>query len=789
MRHDSASARQQLKSSVDAEFHRLREELAKARQRERDLEETRRAMLNLLEDLEEHRLEIDRARREWSSVFDRIRDVMFMHDAEYRVFRANRAYAEAAGMEPEEFIGRPYWEVFPKGDGPLAECKRAMEGTRLMDVVTEEEVVLPNGQIFRSRSFPLGDAHGNYQFSVHIMEDITERHHSEMALRRLSAALCQAGEGIVVCDRDLSISYVNTAMGTLAGWDPAHLVGQNPMVLLAPEYAGCMQQIREEVGRGNGWSGELEILAVDGGRIPVRLSTSPIHDPGDAVAGWVGVFTDLREIKRKEQALRKLNRALETLSAANALLVRAHDETVLAQQVCQVLVTMGGFRMAWIGEAERDEAKTVRPVAWAGHELGFLDSLRISWDDAARGPTSTAIRDGRPVLSNDLENDLAFSPWRDAALARGYRSAIVLPLCVRGQCTGAIHIYAGELNAFDQDEVKLLLELADDVAFGIAAVRERHNRIKAERALRASEQRLRTIIDNEAEGIVVVDANRRILFVNRAAEGILGRKRRSLSGTTFSFPAPSGKPVEMEIARPDGTTATVEVRFIRTEWFGQPASIVSLQDITERKNLEEERLRNAAALQSRLVETIEAMGMAVEKRDPYTAGHQRRVANLVQAIGWELGLDQDRVEGMRLGATIHDIGKMFVPAEILNRPGQLSKIEYAIVLTHPQAGYDIVKGIEFPWPVAEMILQHHERLDGSGYPHGLKGDQIYLEARVLAVADVVEAIASHRPYRPSLGLKAALNEIIRNRGILYDPDVVDACVRVLEEKGYERAVS
>src|SRR5690606_20305381 len=118
------------------------------------------------------------------------------------------------------------------------------------------------------------------------------------------------------------------------------------------------------------------------------------------------------------------------------------------------------------------------------------------------------------------------------------------------------------------------------------------------------------------------------------------------------------------------------------------------------KNLEEERLRNAAALQSRLVETIEAMGLAVEKRDPYTAGHQRRVANLVQAIGWELGLDKDRVEGMRLGATIHDIGKIFVPAEILNRPGQLSKIEYAIVLTHPEAGYDIVKGIEFPWPVA-----------------------------------------------------------------------------------------
>jgi putative two-component system response regulator len=172
-------------------------------------------------------------------------------------------------------------------------------------------------------------------------------------------------------------------------------------------------------------------------------------------------------------------------------------------------------------------------------------------------------------------------------------------------------------------------------------------------------------------------------------------------------------------------------------------------------------------------------------RDPYTAGHERRVAELAAAVATEMDLPAFTVEGIHFGALIHDLGKIQVPAEILSKPTRISPVEFELIKGHAQAGYEILKGIEYPWPVAEMARQHHERLDGSGYPRGLKGDDILLEARVLAVADTVEAMASHRPYRPGLGIDKALAEIKRGRGSIYDPLVADACLRLFRDKGYQ----
>jgi HD-GYP domain-containing protein (c-di-GMP phosphodiesterase class II) len=182
--------------------------------------------------------------------------------------------------------------------------------------------------------------------------------------------------------------------------------------------------------------------------------------------------------------------------------------------------------------------------------------------------------------------------------------------------------------------------------------------------------------------------------------------------------------------------------------------------------------------------TIEAMASTVEFRAPYTAGHQRRVAQLAEAIAQELGLPEDETQGIYLAATIHDIGDIQIPAEILTRPGSLNSIEREIVQSHPQAGYDILKGIDFSWPIAEMVFQHHERLDGSGYPKGLKGDQILLGAKVIAVADVMEAMSSHRPYRASLGVEAAIAELETHKGQLYEAAVVDACIKLVQEKKF-----
>lgn len=190
-------------------------------------------------------------------------------------------------------------------------------------------------------------------------------------------------------------------------------------------------------------------------------------------------------------------------------------------------------------------------------------------------------------------------------------------------------------------------------------------------------------------------------------------------------------------------------------------------------------------LRKSLEQTVEVIAETMDHRDPYTAGHERKVADLCAAIARKLGLSAARTQGLRLAAIIHDLGKIGVPAEILTKPGRLTEIQFALIKEHVQLGYNIVKNVQFPWPIAQMILQHHERLDGSGYPQGLKADEIYLESRILAVADVVEAMSSHRPYRASKGIDAALDEILSKRGILYDPEVVNACVDLFRSDGYQ----
>jgi len=204
-----------------------------------------------------------------------------------------------------------------------------------------------------------------------------------------------------------------------------------------------------------------------------------------------------------------------------------------------------------------------------------------------------------------------------------------------------------------------------------------------------------------------------------------------------------------------------------------------------RQDLEQIVEDRTVRLQGALEGIIHAMTRTVEARDPYTAGHQQRVATLAVAIAMEMNIPQDQIEGIRMAGMIHDLGKISVPAEILSKPTRLTDIEFALIKAHPRVGYDILQEIDFPWPIALMVLQHHEKINGSGYPQGLSGEDILLEARILCVADVVEAMASHRPYRPALGIEKALDEISKNRKVLYDPEVADACLRLFKEKGFE----
>lgn len=212
--------------------------------------------------------------------------------------------------------------------------------------------------------------------------------------------------------------------------------------------------------------------------------------------------------------------------------------------------------------------------------------------------------------------------------------------------------------------------------------------------------------------------------------------------------------------------------------------IMSLRARTERDKNAKQLECNLNKMNKLLNQTVASLSNIVEMRDPYTAGHQRKVAELSTAIAKELGVSDEEAEGINIAATIHDIGKVKIPSEILNKPGKLTYLEFEIIKVHSQAGYEIVKDTNYPWPIADYILQHHEKIDGSGYPQGLKGEDIILGARIITVADVVEAMAYHRPYRPALGLDKAIEEITQNRGIKYDPEVVDACLKVFAKEGF-----
>jgi HD-GYP domain-containing protein (c-di-GMP phosphodiesterase class II) len=241
---------------------------------------------------------------------------------------------------------------------------------------------------------------------------------------------------------------------------------------------------------------------------------------------------------------------------------------------------------------------------------------------------------------------------------------------------------------------------------------------------------------------------------------------------------------EFECRRKDGTIITIGAHGVAAEILGSPVIIGMFQDITATRRAEDKARDYAKRLEETLLGTLDIVSRMIELRDPYTAGHEHRVGELSAAIAAEMGLDAGVQQGLRIAGAVHDVGKIMVPSEILTKPGRISPLEYQLVQEHAQKGFEILRPVDFPWPVAEVARQHHERFDGSGYPRGLKGEAILMEARIVAVADVIESMAAHRPYRAGLGLERALTEIEKNSGRLYDPAVAASALRLFRERGY-----
>jgi len=390
-----------------------------------------------------------------------------------------------------------------------------------------------------------------------------------------------------------------------------------------------------------------------------------------------------------------------------------------------------------------------------------------------------------------------------SALEIYYQNGFDMPfIIVSGTIADEIAVDAMKAGAHDYIMKNNLARLNPAIERELRESKNRRERKRADQELKRSEKKYRTLFEESRDAIYMSTEPGDLIDFNQSTLNLFGYSREEMYGLSIEAvfvdideynrfqkeleQKGSARDFEAKLRKKDGTEMycliSSTVRQARDQSIaGYQGIIRDISELISNRNALEETLKE---LRKALGGTIEAMALTVETRDPYTAGHQRRVSNLARAIATEMDISDNRVQGIRLAGVIHDIGKISVPGEILSKPGKISEHEFGIIKEHPTVGYNILKTVDFPWPIAQIVRQHHERFDGSGYPDGLAGEDILLEARILAVADVVEAMASHRPYRASLGTDIALREISKNRDILYDPQVVDVCLRLFNDQGY-----
>ena len=514
-------------------------------------------------------------------------------------------------------------------------------------------------------------------------QDIRSRKQAEEAVRineqwlRLAVRCGNLG----IWDLNLTDHTVNRSLehDCIYGYDslqPSWTLEKSLDFMVSEDRDEALRTFNEAIKNETDWDFEWRINRIDGKQRCIWAHGSyRCSVEGDNMScHMIGVVQDITDRKQAERTLSRINRALITLSAGNFALIKATSELELLQSVTKVIVEKGGYTLAIVAYANFQPDKIITPMAWfgIGEEQIWANCLNWTNEEYSKLPIVEAIHSKKTQICNDITSDPAFDPWRKViSLQNGCTANIALPLFHDNVVFGGLSIYGDKTDTFDEEELKLLEELASALSYGIITLRAR---------------------------------------VDRAQQTI--------------------------------------------------------------------------ALQQSLEQSIQVIAGTIEARDPYTAGHQRRVGELAIAIAQEMGLPKQQINGIHLAAIIHDLGKIHIPAEILSKPGKLTELEYMMLKTHPQAGYDILKDVKFPWPIAEIVWQHHEKINGSGYPQGLKGDEILLEAKIISVADVVESILSHRPYRPSLGINFSLNEIKRGRGTLYDPAVVDACLNIIENKEF-----
>ena len=798
----------------DSELKALHAELQKAGEKERDLEETRKAMLYILEDLSE-------SERMYKTVNQTALDGFWLVDAEGRIQEVNDAYCRLTGytrdellamriqdveaMEKPEETARHIQKIMTVGYDRFETRHKCKDG-RIVDIeVSVTSLALADGQFFA------------------FIHDVTERKRAENSLRESEERYRIVTELtsdfifriIVSPGGQMVLESITQKFTDITGYSPDDIKTPDRWQKIA--HADDQQVLNDffkAALKGQPNEGKLRIITKSGEVKWIRIFGRPLWDEHKRhIMGIIGAGKDITEYIRAEEERKRLQG--ELVEKERFL------EAVLQQMPVGIIVAEAPSGRLYL--SNRKVAELLRhPFYLASTIEQYVQYKGFHPDDRQympeEWPLARSVKTGEVVEGEEIDYLCGDGShcWIEV-----YSGPIRNE---QGQITGAI------VSFFDVTKRKQALERIEKLNTFLISIR------KINEALVRSK-------DEVALFHVVCDSLTQVGFIRFAWIGLLEEGsidikpiahagfedgflsavtlRRDDAGYSMSpagIAVKTGKPcILTDIAKNqiyegwrsealkrgykacaalplkyDEKSIGVFVVFSGTKEAISEEEILYLQEVVTDISIGIKSLRLERGLQQSyerirktLNGTIDAIANICEKRDPYTAGHEKRVTQLACAIARKMRLSEDQIEGIRVTSYLHDIGKMEVPAEILSKPTKLNEIEFSLIKAHAQTGYEILKGVEFPWPVAQIVLQHQERLDGSGYPNGLKGNEIMLEARILAVADTIEAMSSHRPYRPALGLDMALKEITQKKGILYDPAVVDACLTLFRRERFQ----
>jgi len=698
-----------------------------------------------------------RGEERYRRLFEQSLDAIYIVTPDGKNIECNQAWLDLLGYSHEELDALDAIDIYADPADRADFLTRIAESGRLED---EVRLKRKDGSVISCdrRVVALKDDSGRVIAFQGVHRDITARNEAQKALReserRFRGLFDDSMDAIVIATTDGVILEANQACLDMFQYSRDDLKSLNAVDLYADP--ARREALLRRVAENSSLISEVKYRRKDGSVFDGRVKVTTLYDDAGRVELYQGIIYDITELTQAEE--------------------RERDQRLFAGALMETspacILVFDIERRIVFANAEADRVLGIPHEQLMGMICG--EEFRLFASNGSR------------LDEEELPGCLVF---RTEAPMYAVEYAFDSPTGRR-----ILSISAAPLHD-DTGTVTRVVTTVEDVT----AAKHR------ELSLHESEARYRSLFDRSLDMVVLTDLQGRVVDANPATIAALGYSRDELVGRpimthlsaedrhvvvdmlatvlgTGSLP----HLVEFTARRKDGAELQVEVNASLVSREAQTAGIeIVARDVSERKRRELEREESLVRLRNAMNATVSAMSAAVEMRDPYTAGHQARVTTVAQAIAGEMGLTDSSLQALEVAGRVHDLGKLRIPSEILTKPGKLSDVEYQLIKEHPQASYDLLKGIDFPWPVAQIAYQHHERVNGSGYPRGLKGDAMLPESRILAVADVFEAMSSHRPYRPALGKTAAMEEIRAHSGTLYDPLVVDALNRLVYEKGFK----